>query len=50
LGLPTVSGKPRQAAVFAGRMNELPETISMTVDDPWFGVQDDFVAIARNDI
>ena len=42
-------GEPQQVAVIAEQMHETPNAIQQAVDDPWFDVREDFVAIARSD-
>ena len=42
-------GEPQQIAVIAEQMDETPSTIQQVVDNPWFEVQDGWVAIAHVD-
>lgn len=42
-------GEPQQIAIIAEQMDLTPGEIQQAVDDAWFDVQDDWVAIAHID-
>jgi hypothetical protein len=42
-------GEPQRLANVAEQLNETLDAIEQTVNDPWFDVQDDLVAIAHRD-
>ena len=41
-------GEPQQITLIAEQLNETPGAIQLAVEDPWFDVQDGWVAIARS--